>query len=168
MAAAPFEASALPPLNPNHPTHSMPAPITVSGMLCGAMAVCGNPRRSLNTNAATSAATPAFTCTTMPPAKSSTPSFASQPPPHTQWQMGRYTRSNQAPVNHSTALNRIRSAKPPMTSAGVMIAKVSWNIANAGSGTVPLSESRPTPLNHTLLMEPIKACALPPSPNASP
>jgi hypothetical protein len=38
--------------------------------------------------AATSAATPAFTWTTVPPAKSSAPRSASQPPPHTQWAIG--------------------------------------------------------------------------------
>ena len=39
--------------------------------------------------AATSAETPAVVWTTIPPAKSSTPSAASQPPPHTQWVTGR-------------------------------------------------------------------------------
>ena len=38
--------------------------------------------------AATSAATPAFTCTTVPPAKSSAPMSASQPPPQTQCAIG--------------------------------------------------------------------------------
>jgi hypothetical protein len=40
------------------------------------------------TVAATSAATAAFTCTTVPPAKSSAPMRASHPPPHTQCAMG--------------------------------------------------------------------------------
>ena len=40
------------------------------------------------TSAATSAATPAFTCTTVPPAKSSAPMSASQPPPQTQCAIG--------------------------------------------------------------------------------
>ena len=38
--------------------------------------------------AATKPATPALMCTTVPPAKSSTPQSPSQPPPHTQWQTG--------------------------------------------------------------------------------
>ena len=39
--------------------------------------------------AQTKAATPAFTCTTAPPAKSSAPSWFNQPPPsHTQWATG--------------------------------------------------------------------------------
>ena len=88
MPAEPFAASALPALKPNQPTHSIPAPATVSGRLCGAMAVSGNPRRRPSTSAHTSAATPALMCTTMPPAKSMTPSFASQPPPHTQCASG--------------------------------------------------------------------------------
>jgi hypothetical protein len=36
----------------------------------------------------------------------------------------------------STAENRMRSAKPPMTSAGVMMAKVIWNMKNSVSGMV--------------------------------
>jgi hypothetical protein len=38
--------------------------------------------------AATSAETPALMCTTVPPAKSSTPLVMSQPPPHTQCAIG--------------------------------------------------------------------------------
>ena len=44
------------------------------------------------------------------------------------WQIGRYTIVNQSAVNHSIAENFIRSAKAPMISAGVMIAKVIWNV----------------------------------------
>ena len=36
----------------------------------------------------------------------------------------------------------MRSAKPPMTSAGVMMAKVIWNMKNRVSGMVPVSASR--------------------------
>ena len=39
-----------------------------------------------------------------------------------------------ARVNHSTTEKRMRSAKPPITSAGVMMAKVIWNMANSDSG----------------------------------
>ena len=45
MPAEPLAASALPALKPNQPTQSMPAPATVSGRLCGGIAVCGKPRR---------------------------------------------------------------------------------------------------------------------------
>ena len=38
MEALPSAARAEPPLKPNQPTHSMPAPITVMVMLCGFMA----------------------------------------------------------------------------------------------------------------------------------
>src|SRR5215475_11754239 len=34
-AATPFAASALPPLKPNQPNHSKPAPSATKGMLCG-------------------------------------------------------------------------------------------------------------------------------------
>src|SRR5205085_1746975 len=74
-------ASALPALNPNQPNHSSPAPRSVNGTLCGTIADDPCPVRGPTTSAATSAATPAFTCTTVPPAKSSAPIFASQPPP---------------------------------------------------------------------------------------
>ncbi len=61
MPAAPSDATALPALNPNQPTHSMHAPVTVIGRLCGGMGVSGNPRRLPITSAATTAATPAVT-----------------------------------------------------------------------------------------------------------
>src|SRR4051812_17686621 len=37
LVAKPFEATALPPLNPNQPTHSSAAPITLRTTLCGAI-----------------------------------------------------------------------------------------------------------------------------------
>ena len=110
MPAVPLAARALPPLNPNQPTHSKPAPAATSGKLCGGMATCGKPRRGPMTQAQTSAATPALTCTTMPPAKSMTPSCANQPPPQIQCATGTYTSSSHRPLNHSTALKRSRSA----------------------------------------------------------
>ena len=57
MPASPFAAKALPPLNPNQPTHNMPAPPTVIVMLCGVIAAVPNPRRGPRTSAATRAAT---------------------------------------------------------------------------------------------------------------
>ena len=79
MPAAPFAATALPALKPNQPTHNSDAPITVMVRLCGGIAVVGKPLRLPMTSAATSAATPALTCTTAPPAKSRKPSSYSQP-----------------------------------------------------------------------------------------
>src|SRR5258706_1347729 len=38
LTASPDASSALPALKPNHPNQSNPAPITVSGRLCGGMA----------------------------------------------------------------------------------------------------------------------------------
>jgi len=61
----------------------------------------------------------------------------------------------------------MRSAKPPMTSAGVMMAKVIWNMKNRVSGMVPVSASRATPSMNALSKPPIKACAAPPSEKVS-
>ena len=41
----------------------------------------------------------------------------------------------------------MRSAIPPTNSAGVMMAKVSWNMMKTVSGMVPLRESMATPLS---------------------
>ena len=84
MAALLSAATAEPALKPNHPTHSMPAPVTVIVRLWGGIAVWPNPRRPPRDIAATSAATPAVMCTTEPPAKSCNPILPSHPPPHTQ------------------------------------------------------------------------------------
>src|SRR6187551_1064765 len=63
-------ASALPALNPNQPNQSRPAPSSVNGTLCGSSDDDGYSCRLPTTIAATSAATAALTCTTVPPAKS--------------------------------------------------------------------------------------------------
>ncbi len=44
----------------------------------------------------------------------------------------------------------MRSAKPPTTSAGVIAAKVSWNITNTVSGIPPETLSSPTPARKAL------------------
>ena len=84
VAALPSAATAEPALKPNQPTHSMPAPVTVIVRLWGGMATEPKPRLGPIMTAATSAATPAVTCTTVPPAKSCKPMLPSQPPPQTQ------------------------------------------------------------------------------------
>ena len=66
--------------------------------------------------------------------------------------------------NHSIAVNRMRSAKPPTMSAGVMMANVSWNVANTVSGMEPLSESSSTPRSHAFDSPPSNG---PPSANVS-
>ncbi len=86
--AMPLADRALPALKPNQPNQSRPAPSSVNGTLCGSSEVDGYSVRFPTTIAATSAATAAFTCTTVPPAKSSAPMSASQPPPHTQCAIG--------------------------------------------------------------------------------
>ncbi len=52
------------------------------------MASRGQFARLPTTSTTARAAAPAFTCTTAPPAKSSAPRWASQPPANTQWAMG--------------------------------------------------------------------------------
>ena len=76
-------------------------------------------------------------CTTVPPAKSRTPLAASHPEgSHTQCAMGEYTTSDQTAMKMSMEENFMRSANEPHINAGVMIAKVSWNMAYTVSGTV--------------------------------
>jgi len=88
MPALASAAKALPALKPNQPTHSMAVPAMVSPGLCAGRSCCGWPLRRPSMVATTNAETPAVVWTTKPPAKSITPSSASQPPPHTQWATG--------------------------------------------------------------------------------
>ena len=70
-------------------------------------------------------------CTNVPPAKSSAPSSSSQPPPaHTQWATGAYTMVTHRTTKTTKALNFIRSAKAPVTRAGVIMANIPWNAMN--------------------------------------
>ena len=57
-----------PTLKPNQPNHSRPAPIIVSGRLCGRMASLPKPSRLPITSASTRPAIPALMWTTVPPA----------------------------------------------------------------------------------------------------
>ena len=76
MPALLSAATALPALNPNHPTHNIAAPITTMVRLCGGIGVCGKPFLEPSVKAQINAATPQVTCTTKPPAKSITSSEA--------------------------------------------------------------------------------------------
>ena len=67
------------------------------------------------------------------------------------------------PENTSTDEKRIRSANPPTMSAGVIMAKPSWNSAKLISGTVPWRVSAVIPRKRTLLKSPMNRF---PSPNA--
>src|SRR6202035_1724437 len=131
MPACRPAVTAEPALKPNQPTHSKEAPIRVSTMLWAGPVSLRLPSISAHIRPAV----PELTCTTVPPAKSSTlmklcglellniPSG-----PQTQWAIGEYTNTAHRPVNHSMAENFMRSAVEPKISAAVMIAKVSWNI----------------------------------------
>src|SRR5919109_3619749 len=79
LAASPLASSALPALKPNQPNQRSPAPVTVIGRLWGCIGWWPYPRRLPIMIAQTSADTPDEMCTTVPPAKSSAPSFLSQP-----------------------------------------------------------------------------------------
>ena len=87
--AMPSTASSEPALNPNQPNHSRAAPSSTRGRLCGRIGSFGQPVRLPSTSASARPAAPAFTWTTVPPAKSSMPRSPSQPPPHTQWATGK-------------------------------------------------------------------------------
>jgi hypothetical protein len=101
-------------------------------------------------------------CTTVPPAKSRAPLLNSQPvPPQTARATGRYEKVNQITAKISTALNLVRSAKPPTARAVVMAAKVAWNTMNTYSGittpsvNVAAVESALTPASMNLLKSPM-------------
>ena len=77
IAAPPSAASCEPPLKPNHPTHSMAAPIITKPGLWGGVVLF---RRGPRQKAIIIAAMPAVSCTTIPPAKSTTPTSPKIPP----------------------------------------------------------------------------------------
>src|SRR5215472_17474187 len=87
-------ASALPALNPNHPTHSRQAPMKLNTTVCGGMGSFGYPTRLPKYRAHTRAETPDVTWTTVPPAKSKVgkrpprEAFNSPPLPHTMCAIG--------------------------------------------------------------------------------
>src|SRR5271154_2782512 len=143
LVASAFEASALPALNPNQPTHSRQAPVKLSTRLCGGIGCFGYPDRFFMYSAHTSADTPELMCTTVPPAKSKvgnfppSDAFRNPPLPHTMCASGAYTTINHNIRNKIVPLNFIRSAVAPVISAGVMIANISWYTMNVDCGIVP-------------------------------
>ena len=84
-----------------------------------------------------SAEKPAVMCTTMPPAKSLTPLRAIQPPPHTQWANGKYTKWTQKKMKRRYGTKRTRSANAPVMRRGAMTANMPWNPAKTSPGHVP-------------------------------
>src|SRR5438876_12089982 len=87
--------------------------------------------------AQTSADMPDEMWTTVPPAKSSAPSFLSQPPsPQTQWASGSQTNVAQSTVKSRNAENFFRSANAPVMSAGVMTANIIWKSMSTWGGIV--------------------------------
>src|SRR5688572_26007420 len=138
MASAP---SAEPALKPYQPTQSMPVPTMQSTMECGGIGSLPKPRRLPRMRQRTSADQPEVMWTTVPPAKSIAliAAFGLSGPhmkpvvDQTMWANGKYTANIHRPTNSSTAENFMRSAMAPRIRAGVMIAKVNWNIAHIES-----------------------------------
>src|SRR5437868_13099142 len=103
--------SALPALNPNHPTHSRHAPMKLKTTLCGGIGSCGYPKRRPRYKAQTSADTPDVMWTTVPPAKSRvgkcppSAAFSIPPLPQTICAIGAYTISDHNTINTAMALN---------------------------------------------------------------
>ena len=82
-----------------------------------------------------------------------------QPVPNTQLATGKYTIVTQMATNSVQPQNLVRSAIAPEISAGVMIANISWNIANTSTGiarrglTVSTASGLPRPTKS--LVQPI-------------
>ncbi len=116
LTACPLANRADPPLNPNQPNHSRPAPSSVRIMLFGWKVCFPYPTRFRSSSTAASPLAPAAMWTTVPPAKSIAPFLPSMPAAgaiffcrsasgtstfcesryvqsndHTQWAMGSYT-----------------------------------------------------------------------------
>src|SRR6266702_1295186 len=138
--AMPSAAPSEPALNPYQPNHSRDAPSSTNGTLCGFIGSLRQPTRFPSTIASARPAAPALVCTAVPPAKSSALSLLRiQPVPNTQLATGRYTTVNQIATKAVQPQNLVRSATAPEISAGVMIANMSWNIANTRTGTPAVS-----------------------------
>src|SRR5690606_8412695 len=104
-AASGVAPIALPPLKPNQPNQRRPVPNSTKGMFAGAIAVFLSflLRRYMD---AASAANPADICTTVPPAKSRTPSCARNPSGcHVQCASGAYIKSEKRTMNMIYDLN---------------------------------------------------------------
>ena len=90
-------------------------------------------------------------CTTVPPAKSSTPSLKRNPSGcQVQWASGAYTNRLNRIMNSTYDRKLIRSAIDPVTRAGVMTANLSWKKAKTTSGMVAANDHglpSSTPLN---------------------
>src|SRR5262245_2012951 len=164
--------TAEPALKPNQPTHNIEAPMKVNTMLCAGPESLRLP----STRQAIRPATPELTCTTVPPAKSSTLNQPAKSPfssvlaalkmpsgPQTQCATGEETKIAHRPMNQSIAENFMRSAKAPAISAGVMIAKVSWKQRYTLSGIVGASGlGLPMPFDMSLRIPCRKARSRPP------
>ena len=113
MPAVPSAFSSLPALKPNQPTHSMLAPTTVNGTLCGGIATVPYPFRLRRRIHSTKPATPALTCTTVPPAKSIAPSASPSPSPSGSSAMSQLPFAPDSPASTFSSVSASRPEKRP-------------------------------------------------------
>ncbi len=88
LAARPLAPIALPALNPNQPNQRSAAPRIVRGMLWGSIAYLPKPNTFSDHQREGECSKPGTDMNNGPPAKSSAPNWAAQPPPQTQWASG--------------------------------------------------------------------------------
>ena len=151
MPAAPLAASALPPLKPNQPTHSMPAPAIVMPGLCGgcrslgkAVARADHQRGDQRRDAGGRVHDDAAGEIHAP--RAGEPAAAPHPVRHRDIDQQQPQAGEQ---QHGG--KRMRSAKAPMISAGVMMAKVIWNMREgAFRQTVARQRCAPMPARNGL------------------
>ena len=138
VAASSLPASAEPALNPNQPNHRIPAPISVSGRLCGAIGCCGQPRRLPEHEDRGQRRDPGVDVHDR--AAGEVERAALEQPARGREHPVRDRRVHEhepeTARTTSTPTNRIRSAIAPVISAGVMIANISWKARNASGGIV--------------------------------
>src|SRR5450759_650099 len=125
LTATLLAPNADPALNPNQPNQRMPAPNRVRGTEGGCIDALGHPRRRPSTNTTARVENPELISTTVPPAKSSTPRWASHPPGlKAQWARGTYTSVNHSAMKTTKPTNRTRSTVPPLMRAAVTTANI--------------------------------------------
>src|SRR4051795_1375302 len=124
----------LPPLKPNQPNHSSPAPTRTYTALWGRIAWRPQSLRAPTTSAAASAEKPEPISTGTPPAKSSVPCACNQPPPNAQCASTAYTSTDHSAAKARKGPKAIRSTTAPDTSAVVTMQNVAWKAMKTSCG----------------------------------
>ncbi|GIU90580.1 MAG: hypothetical protein KatS3mg010_1679 [Acidimicrobiia bacterium] len=110
------------------------------------------------------AAQPPVACTTVEPAKSRNPRWASQPPPHIQCPKIGYTSAVITRLYTQYAANFVRPAIAPDTIVAAVAANASWNMKNVAGLRLNANGSATSARKKCFV--PIQS--LPPAPNISP